>query len=241
MVRVLILAILAAVAMPAAAQEAYCVDATGTITAYAAQAQWCQAGTTAVPLATIKAACGDCDIYQGGTWDGTTYTLPASKQPPTTDVGRMEVACREVDESLLGNMREIRNVWSRAYPAAVTNPAITLLLQVRKGIRGVALQTSVPAWTLPIRLAFVQGALGAFGKVEDVLTPFASAWESGGPIPQAPAGRRLVFVIPLTGEQLLTLDAIFLADNNQDARMVADATEQSIWRQAGAWCREITG
>ena len=201
----------------------------------------CPAGSTGVTQAAIRAVYAGA-IYQGGKWDGTAYTLPASQQPPTTIPGMMRKACRETDEKLLGMIREIRGEWRRAYPAAVWGPAIGSLIQIRKGVRGIALQTVNPLWTPTVRLDFIRASAdagGTMGKAEDVLTEFFNAWEAGTPL-TVPQGRRLVWANPSTAAAIGSFaDDVFDPDANYDVAMVADATDQSVWSRAGAWCREI--
>lgn len=60
-------------------------------------------GTTAV-LRSVIAAAYDGPIYQGGTWDGTTYTAPAGQATPfdlTTETGRLRQAALNCHEALI--------------------------------------------------------------------------------------------------------------------------------------------
>ena len=55
-------------------------------------------GHTAVNASVIEAAYSGI-IYQGGTWDGTTYTPPTGIVTPidaTTDIGGVQEACTEM-------------------------------------------------------------------------------------------------------------------------------------------------
>ena len=227
----------------AAAQEAYCVDdATDLIGAYRADLSTipCKAGETGVELSTIQAATSET-IYQGGTWKNGAYTLPVSQQEPTTTGGLMRKACRSTDRALLELAREIRSEWSRAYPGAVWKPAAGTVLQIRKGVRGVALTTDNADWTSALRLAFLNlsaDGAGDWRKADDVLTPFFAAWKLGTPL-TVPPGRRLVWINPATGAAITSMTDILAGAD--DANMVADATDQSVWRRAGGWCAEITG
>ena len=233
------LAVLMALPSAAAAQEAYCVDdATDVVGSYRADLKSlpCPVGTTGVTKADIEAVYSG-PLYQGGTWTAGAYTLPASKQPPTTPVGFMREACRETDRALFELAREIRERWSIAFPPAVINPAAGTVLQVRKGVRGVALQTNNADWTQARRLTFVQRS-GDGGMAADILAPFARAWGAGNPLSLSP-GLRLVWVDPATGAAVTDI-AVILAGADE-ADMAPDAAEQSSWRRPGAWCREIAG
>ncbi len=225
----------------AAAQEAFCVDnSTNIVGAYRVDLATlpCPAGTTGVTQAAIRAVY-DGPLYQGGTWDGTAYTLPAYKQPPSTPAGHMRAACRQTDRALVELIREIRDKWTRAYPADVWKPAIGTIIGVRKGVRGVALQTGNAAWTSALRLALLNlsdDGAGTWAKADDVLTPFFAAWKLGTPL-TVPPGRRLVWINPSTGAAITDMTVILEGD--EDANMVADATDQSVWRRPGGWCEEI--
>ena len=232
---------------PAAAQEAFCVDdADDKIGSYRIDLAKlpCPAGTTGVTLATIRASYSG-ELNQGGTWNAatSTYTPPAYLQPPTTTAGIMAQACRATDRAILALIREIRDRWSKAFPPIVTDAAIAALVQIRRGVRGVALQTNNADWTQARRLAFLRGSDngdGIWTKVDDVLTPFVNAWELGTPL-AIPAGRRLVWVHPETGAGFADFGAILGNFGDHSAGMVAAPADPNIWRKPGAWCSEIAG
>ena len=56
-------------------------------------------GHTAVLKSVVDAACS-CASRMRGMWDGTTYTLPASLRPQTTDAGRLKAAARVLHQRL---------------------------------------------------------------------------------------------------------------------------------------------
>ena len=77
-------------------------------------------GETAVAKATIEAACTGtvpCDIYLGGTWDGTTYAPPAgitTAIDSTTDIGAVQASCSDmldVFDVALDFIHENRFAW----------------------------------------------------------------------------------------------------------------------------------
>ena len=73
-------------------------------------------GHTAVNASVIEAAYTGT-IYQGGTWDGTTYTPPTGIVVPidsTTDIGGVQVACAnmlDVFDNALAFIHENRFAW----------------------------------------------------------------------------------------------------------------------------------
>ena len=86
-----------ATASQADAEVRYFVDDTSNIlkTMVTDDTLTAPAGETAVTKATIEAACS-CDIYLGGTWDGTTYTPPAgivTAIDETTLIGGVQASC----------------------------------------------------------------------------------------------------------------------------------------------------
>ena len=78
------------------------------------------AGHTAVNASVIEAAYTGT-IYQGGTWDGTTYTPPTgivTEIDGTTNIGSVQVAAHDmldVFEQALGFIEVNRYVWSQAH------------------------------------------------------------------------------------------------------------------------------
>ena len=77
-------------------------------------------GETAVTKATIETACS-CNIYLGGTWDGTDYTPPAGITiaiDPTTDAGSVQAAAHVMMDAFDGALSlifENRLAWPQTF------------------------------------------------------------------------------------------------------------------------------
>ena len=260
--RMLLAALAVLILLPgaAAAQMAWCVNDTGGVLEYptpnAADTTSdvpvvaCEAGTTAVLRSVLETAAGDIPLMVGATWDAAESKYTAADAyiaPPDTStvVGQMQAACFAGEAKLVDITDMISAYWSQAFPPEVTDPAIEMLIQIRKGGRGIGLQTANADWTQADRLEFLQNygdAGGAMSKPEDVLTEFVNQYELGtDTIPEPPQGRRLVWINPETGAAITTTVEIFGSNQNHDADMVADASDQAIWLRPGAWCAEISG
>ena len=251
--RIALLAIMVCAAGIALAQEAYCVDDTDDkVGAYRADLAKvaCPTGTTGVELATIAAAY-DGDIIQGGTWDGTTYTAPASELPPATDVGRLQAAARMIYEALLEWSEGLADV-SANYPQAWVSLGHDLLTYAHRGVRGVMMSSE---WTVAQRETFAtQMAAGA----ADVKSPheFFIAMEQSGEVgeddivdPNDRDDKRVLWVNPDTGSRVnlhdwdsLAVDKELTEDDDTTtvlARMVAETSDLADYID-GAWIDDIS-
>ena len=80
-----------------------------------------------------------------GLWDGTTYTLPASLKPQTTDAGRLKAAARVLHQRLTVLADGLDRV-STFWPAAeVSRIGHNMIAYAHRGVRGVVLSG---AWTV---------------------------------------------------------------------------------------------
>ena len=152
-------------------------------------------GHTAVLKSVVDAACS-CESRGRGLWDGTTYTLPASLKPPTTDAGRLKAAARVLHQRLTVLAEGLDGV-STYWPAADVSLCHDVLAYAHRGVRGVVMS---PSWTVAQKITFMeQMALGAL----DVQNPaeFFERIEEGTSFPD-PATRtdgRVLWVNPDTG------------------------------------------
>ena len=131
-------------------------------------------GHTAVLKTVVDAACS-CESRMRGLWDGTTYTLPASLRPQTTDAGRLKAAARVLHQRLTVLAEGLDRV-SSFWPAADVALGHDMLAYAHRGVRGVVLSG---AWTVAGKIAFMQqmasGPLDAtspgefFERIEEVV------------------------------------------------------------------------
>ena len=153
-------------------------------------------GHTVVAKAVVDAACS-CASRMRGLWDGTTYTLPASLKPQTTDAGRLKAAARVLHQRLTVLAEGLDRV-SAFWPAADVSVGHDLHAYAHRGVRGVVLS---PAWTVAQKITFMeQTGLGA----ADVTNPgeFFERIEEGGEHFEDPAERvdpRTLWANPDTG------------------------------------------
>ena len=108
-------------------------------------------GHTAVLKSVVDAACS-CASRMRGLWDGTTYTLPASLRPPTTDAGRLKAAARVLHQRLAVLAEGLDGV-DVFWPVADVSLAHDMLAYARRGVRGVVLS---PAWTTRQKITFME-------------------------------------------------------------------------------------
>ena len=114
------------------------------------------AGHTAVLKSVVDAACS-CASRGRGLWDGTTYTLPASLKPQTTDAGRLKAAARVLYQRLIGLSEGLAGVASY-WPREDVSLGHDLMAYAHRGVRGVVMS---PSWTVAQKLTFMkQMALG---------------------------------------------------------------------------------
>ena len=152
-------------------------------------------GHTAVLKSVVDAACS-CESRGRGLWDGTTYTLPPSLKPPTTDAARLKAAARVLHQRLTVLAEGLDRV-STYWPAADVSLCHDVLAYAHRGVRGVVMS---PSWTVAQKITFMeQMALGAL----DVQNPaeFFERIEEGTSFPD-PATRtdgRVLWVNPDTG------------------------------------------
>ena len=240
----------------AGAQDGLCIsDADGNLTTtdtgevdgYTADNEKapCPDQFTFVPLSVLEAAAPDFDgSWTAGVWNGTNFRphvtqLPYERQTATV---QMQRDCRLTERRIVAMLRTIRDDWSRVFPAGVIKPAIAMLVQIRKGIRGVVLQTNNAEWTQARRHAFLRKSGDADGdkaKAEDVLTRFVNSWETG--LTLTVGARRMVWVDPVTGAALTTVETLISSRANHESDMFAEATDPTIWTRVGGWCAAITG
>ena len=152
-------------------------------------------GHTAVLKSVVDAACS-CASRGRGLWDGTTYTLPPSLKPPTTDAGRLKAAARRLYQRLLGLSEGTAPVASY-WPLAAVSLVHDVLAYGHRGVRAVVLS---PSWTVAQKLTFMeQMALGP----ADVKTPaeFFELIEEADQFtnPAERADPRVLWVNPDTG------------------------------------------
>ena len=152
-------------------------------------------GHTAVLKSVVDAACS-CESRMRGLWDGTTYTLPASLKPQTTDAGRLKAAARVLHQRLAVLAEGLDRV-SVFWPAADVSLGHDMLAYAHRGVRGVVLSG---AWTMAQKLTFME--MMARGAL-DVTNPgeFFERIEEGTmfPDPAARADPRVLWVNPDTG------------------------------------------
>ena len=120
-------------------------------------------GHTAVLKSVVDAACS-CASRMRGLWDGTTYTLPASLRPQTTDAGQLKVAARRLYQQLLGLSEGLAGVASY-WPREDVSLGHDLMAYAHRGVRGVVLS---PSWTVAQKITMMQQM--AFGAL-DVTSP----------------------------------------------------------------------
>ena len=197
------------------------------------------AGHTAVLKSVVDAACS-CASRMRGTWDGTTYALPASLKPPATDASRLKAAARVLHQRLTVLAEGLDRV-STYWPAAVVSRGHDMIAYAHRGVRGVVLSG---AWTVAGKLAFMQ--LTGLGPL-DVASPgefFERIEESVAPFPD-PAERadpRVLWVNPDTG---IRVELAGWANNAVDtstpsilSRMAPDTDDLTDYI-GGAWIGEI--
>ena len=152
-------------------------------------------GHTAVLKSVVDAACS-CESRGRGLWDGTTYTLPASLKPQTTDAGQLKAAARRLYQRLIG-LSESLEGFASYWPVAHVSLGHDLVAYAHRGVRGVVLS---PSWTMAQKLAFME--MMARGAL-DVANPgeFFERIEEGDdfPDPAALADPRVLWVNPDTG------------------------------------------
>ena len=108
-------------------------------------------GHTAVLKSVVDAACS-CASRMRGLWDGTTYTLPPSLRPQTTDAGRLKAAARVLHQRLAVLAEGLDGV-DVFWPVADVSLAHDMLAYARRGVRGVVLS---PAWTTRQKITFME-------------------------------------------------------------------------------------
>ena len=99
----------------------------------------------------VDAACS-CESRGRGLWDGTTYTLPASLKPPTTDAGRLKAAARVLHQRLTVLAEGLDGV-STFWPAADVSLCHDVLAYAHRGVRGVVMS---PSWTTAQKIIFME-------------------------------------------------------------------------------------
>ena len=195
-------------------------------------------GHTAVLKSVVDAACS-CESRGRGLWDGTTYTLPASLKPPTTDAGQLKTAARRLYQRLIGLTEGLAGVASY-WPTAQVSLGHDVLAYGHRGVRGVVLS---PSWTVAQKIAFMeQMALGAL----DVTNPgeFFERIEEGTmfPDPAARADARVLWVNPDTGLRVNLsqwfAEAVGAGNPTVLSRMAAETDDLTDYI-GGAWIREI--
>ena len=152
-------------------------------------------GHTAVLKSVVDAACS-CASRMRGLWDGTTYTLPASLKPPTTDAARLKAAARVLHQRLTVLAEGLDRV-STFWPAADVALGHNMIAYAHRGVRGVVLSG---AWTVGGKLVFMtQTGAGPL----DVASPgefFERIEEEAGfADPALRADPRVLWVNPDTG------------------------------------------
>ena len=195
-------------------------------------------GHTAVLKSVVDAACS-CASRMRGMWDGTTYTLPASLRPQTTDAGRLKAAARVLHQRLTVLADGLDRV-STFWPAADVSLAHDMLAYAHRGVRGVVLSG---AWTVAGKLVFMQ--LTGLGPL-DVASPgeFFERIEESDEFsdPALRADPRVLWVNPDTG---LRVALAAWASNAVDtstptilSRMAPETTDLSEYIGA-AWIAQI--
>ena len=206
MIRVLIGIVLLLGASPAAAQSAigdrgevrWFVDSTTNVIVNSTSFSSVPIppGHTAVLKSVVDAACS-CASRMRGLWDGTTYTLPASLKPPTTDAARLKAAARVLHQRMAVLAEGLDRVLA-FWPAADVSLAHDMLAYAHRGVRGVVLSG---AWTVAGKIVFMQQLTG-LGPL-DVASPgeFFERIEEGTsfPDPATRADPRVLWVNPDTG------------------------------------------
>ena len=112
------------------------------------------AGHDFILKSTIEAVYSDT-IWQGGTWDGTTYVPPDNILVPpdtTTDVGMLTQAALLVHEQLIAWRIALEDV-APYYPAQDVATGHDFLSFGHRGVRGVMLSTT---WTVENRVKFAE-------------------------------------------------------------------------------------
>ena len=199
-------------------------------------------GHTVVLKSVVDAACS-CASRMRGMWDGTTYILPASLKPQTTDAGRLKAAARVLHQRLTVLAEGLDRV-STFWPAAVVSLGHDALAYGHRGVRGVVLS---PSWTVAQKIAFMeQIALGP----ADVKTPgeFFELIEEADQFtnPAERADPRVLWVNPDTGLRVPLASWTTLAvdaDQHDDtvtvlSRMAAETANLTDYI-GGAWIGEV--
>ena len=195
-------------------------------------------GHTAVLKSVVDEACS-CESRGRGLWDGTTYTLPASLKPPTTDAGRLKAAARVLHQRLTVLAEGLDGV-STYWPAADVSLCHDVLAYAHRGVRGVVMS---PSWTVGQKITFMeQMALGAL----DVQNPaeFFERIEEGTSFPD-PATRtdgRVLWVNPDTGFRVNLHEWVSQAVDTGTptvlSRMAAETANLTDYI-GGAWIGEV--
>ena len=184
-----------------------------------------------------------CESRGRGLWDGTTYTLPPSLKPLTTDAGQLKVAARRLYQRLIG-LTESLEGFASYWPMEDVSLGHDLLAYGHRGVRGVVLS---PSWTMAQKITFMeQMALGAL----DVASP-AQFFEADRrrhfiPGPAARTDSRVLWVNPDTGLRVPLASWTTLAvdaDQNDDtvtvlSRMAAETPDLTDY-VGGAWINQI--
>ena len=196
-------------------------------------------GHTVVAKSVVDAACS-CASRMRGLWDGTTYTLPASLKPQTTDAGRLKAAARVLHQRLTVLAESLDRV-STFWPAAVVSLGHNMLAYAHRGVRGVVLSG---AWTVAGKIVFMQlmglGPLDVaspgefFERIEDGLADF--------PDPALRADPRVLWVNPDTGLRVnlhqWVSQAVGSGTPTVLSRMAAETANLTDYI-GGAWIGEV--
>ena len=195
-------------------------------------------GHTAVLKSVVDTACS-CASRMRGMWDGTTYTLPASLKPQTTDAGQLKTAARRLYQRLIGlteNLEGFASYW----PVAHVSLGHDLVAYAHRGVRGVVLS---PSWTMDQKITFMeQMALGAL----DVQNP-AEFFErieqrTNLPNPAERADPRVLWVNPDTGLRVNLHQWVSQAVDSGTptvlSRMAAETANLTDYI-GGAWIGEV--
>lgn len=158
--------------------------------------------------AAVAGAAGNTAIFQGGTFDGTTYAAPASQLPDMTPLGMMRSAARAMHRQLLDWATQLQ-IEGMGHPADQVALGHTYLARAHEGAYLVlhnhrqATDSSGNAladWTVAQRTTFCnQMGQGA----ADVDSPFAffTAMQMAGGLIDTPTGP-VVWVNPSTGSRV---------------------------------------
>lgn len=195
-------------------------------------------GTTAVARSVITAAY-DGPLYQGGTWDGTTYTPPSGQAPmddTTTDIGRLRAAIRATHQQLF--------IWQAllaqegvVHPATAVAIGHSFIAFAHQGMYLMSQNHRLPGngdWSIDQRIAAAEAmTMGA----ADVTTPFEffAAMADGGGLIEAP-GAPVLWVNVDSGVRVNLAAAVDTTDTM--SLDVAQLPAESILH--GHWIDEVS-